>query len=106
MPYQHDPNGDNHAEYYSSLAYAYYLSGDLVRAQEWYENTLSLTYGRLIFGEFYANSHFMLGKIYEQRGMNAEAIRSYRTFLDLLQEADSTTPDLEEARQSLVALLD
>jgi len=30
----------------------------------------------------------MLGKIYEQRGMNAEAIRSYRTFLDLWREAE------------------
>jgi tetratricopeptide (TPR) repeat protein len=105
VPYQHDPNGDDHAEYYSSLAYAYYLSGDLARAQEWYENTLSLTYGRLFFGEFFAKSHFMLGQIYEQRGMNAEAIRSYRTFLDLLREADSTTPDLEEARRALADLL-
>jgi len=60
----------------------------------------------LLYGHIYAKSHFMLGKIYEQRGMNAEAIRSYRTFLDLWREADSTTPDLEEAKQSLAALLD
>jgi len=62
LPYQHEPNGDDHAWVYSSLAYAYYLSDDLARAQEWYENTLSLTYGRLVFGEFYAKSQFMLGK--------------------------------------------
>ena len=48
----------------------------------------------------------MLGKIHEARGTSAEAIRSYRTFLDLRREADSTTPDLEEAKQSLAALLD
>jgi tetratricopeptide (TPR) repeat protein len=106
LPHQHNPNGDNHAEYYSSLAYAYYLSGDLAKAQEWYENVLSLTFGRLSSGDFYAKSHFMLGKIYEQRGMNAEAIRSYRTFLDLWRDADSAAPDLEEAQQSLAALLD
>ncbi len=106
VPYQHRLDGDEHAVYYSSLAYAYYLSGDLARAQEWYENILSLTTGRLWYGHLYAKSHFMLGKIYEQRGMNAEAIRSYRTFLDLLREADSTTPDFEEAKQSLAALLD
>jgi len=106
MPYQYYPDGDNHAVVYNPLAYAYYLSGDLARAQEWYENTLSLTYGRLIYGEFYANSHFMLGKIYEQRGMNAEAIRSYRTFLDLWREADAGIPEIEEAKQSLAALLD
>ncbi len=106
LPYQHDPNRDEHATAYGSLAYAYYLSGDLARAQEWYENTLSLTSGRLFYGDIYAKSHFMLGQIYEQRGMNAEAIRSYRTFLDLWREADSTAPDLEEAKQSLAALLD
>jgi len=38
--------------------------------------------------------------------MNAEATRSYGAFLDLWRDADSTTPDLEEAKQSLAALLD
>jgi len=60
-----------------------------------------LTSGRLDYDVIYAKSHFMLGKIYEQRGMNAEAIRSYRTFLDLWREADSTAPDLEEAKRAL-----
>jgi len=106
MPHQYHHDGDNHAVVYTALANAYYLSGDLARAQEWYENTLSLTYGRLIFGEFYAKSHFMLGKIYEQRGMNAEAIRSYHKFLDLWREADPGVPEIEEAKRSLVALLD
>ena len=61
--------------------------------------------GRLWFGDIYAKGHFMLGKIYEQRGMTAEAIRSYRTFLDLWQEADSTAPDIEEAKRALADLL-
>jgi hypothetical protein len=38
--------------------------------------------------------------------MNAEAIRSYRTFLDLWREADLQAPELEEAKRSLAALLD
>jgi hypothetical protein len=75
-------------------------------AQEWYENILALTSGRLDFGDIYAKGHFMLGQIYEQRGMNAEAIRSYRTFLNLWREADIQTPELEEAKRSLAALLD
>jgi len=37
--------------------------------------------------------------------MNAEAIRSYRAFLDLLREADSTAPDIEEAKRALADLL-
>ena len=105
LPHQYVPNGDPHALYYSSLAYAYYLSGDIGKAQEWYENVLALTSGRLIHGTRYVKSHFMLGKIYQRRGMNAEAIRSYRTFLDLWREADSTTPEIEEAKRSLAELL-
>jgi tetratricopeptide (TPR) repeat protein len=105
LPYQYDPDGHNHAEYYNSLAYAYYLSGEIGKAQEWYENILALTSGRLGSGDIYAKSHFMLGKIYEQRGMNAEAIRSYRSFLDLWREADSTTPEVNEAKRSLSELL-
>ena len=105
LPYQLAPGGEEHAWSYSSLANAYYLSGDLAGAQEWYENILSLTSGRLGSGNLYAKSYFMLGKIYEQRGMNAEAIRSYRTFLDLWREADSTAPDVEEAKRALTGLL-
>ena len=105
LPYQHEPDGDEHAPYYGSLAYAYYLSGDVARAQEWYENIQLLTSGRMLFGDIYAKSHFMLGKIYEQRGMDAEAIRSYRKFLDLWGQADPTVPEVEEARRSLAALL-
>ncbi len=105
VPYQHNLNGDSHAWYYSSLANAYYLSGEIGKAQEWYENILALTTGRLYYGEIYAKSHLMLGKIYEQRGMDAEAIRSYRTFLDLWREADSTAPDVEEAKRALANLL-
>jgi tetratricopeptide (TPR) repeat protein len=106
VPYEYHPDGDNHAEYYTSLAYAYYLSGDLAAAREWYEATLSLTYGRLWYGHLYARSYLMLGKIHEQRGMGAEAIRSYRAFLDLWREADAGTPEIDEAKRSLEALLD
>jgi tetratricopeptide (TPR) repeat protein len=106
VAFQHLANPENHAGHYDSLAYAYYLSGDLAGAQEWYEKIHALTTGRLGSGEIYAKSYFMLGKIYEKRGMNAEAIRSYRTFLDLWREADSTAPDIEEAKRALANLLD
>jgi tetratricopeptide (TPR) repeat protein len=106
LPHQHERNGDEHAPYYSSLGYAHYLSDDLGNAQEWYEKVLALTSGRLRYGDFYAKSHFMLGRIHQQRGQAAEAIKSYRTFLDLWQEADGQMPELEEARRSLAALLD
>ena len=64
-----------------------------------------LSVGRQGWGNIFAKSHFMLGKIYEQQGMNAEAIRSYRTFLDLWREADSTAPDIDEAKRALANLV-
>jgi tetratricopeptide (TPR) repeat protein len=105
LPYQHQAGPENHAVFYNSLAYAYYLSGDLAKAQKWYEIILALTTGRLGAGNIYAKSFFMLGKIHEQRGANAEAVQCYRTFLDLWCEADSTAPDIEEAKGALANLL-
>jgi tetratricopeptide (TPR) repeat protein len=106
LPHQYVPNGDPHALYYSSLADAYFRSGETGKAREWYENVLALTSGRLIHGTRFVKSHFMLGKIYQQRGLKGEAIRSYRTFLDLWREADAAIPEIEEARRSLAELLD
>jgi tetratricopeptide (TPR) repeat protein len=105
LPYQNGPDADAQAFYYSPLAYAYFLSGDMGKAQEWYEKILALTTGRLDDGENYAKSHFMLGKIYRRQGMKAGAIRSYRTFLDIWREADAGVPEIEEAKRSLAALL-
>ena len=106
LPYQHQAGPENHAVFYNSLAYAYYLSDEIGKAQEWYEDILELTTGRLGAGMTYAESHYMLGQIYERRGMNLEAIRSYQAFLDLWREADSTAPDIEEAKSALANLLD
>lgn len=106
LPSQFERNGDEQAPYFSSLAHAYYLSGDMGMAQEWYEKTVALTFGRLGFGEAYAESLFMLGRIFEQQGMNAEAIQSYRTFRDLRREADFMKPEVKEAKRSLATLLD
>ena len=106
LPHQYSPYGDAHAWYYDALAHAYYLAGDLEKAQAWYEDVQALTGGRLVSGIPYTESFLMLGKIYEHRGMDAEAIRMYHTYLDLRREADSPTPEIEEAKQSLAALLD
>jgi tetratricopeptide (TPR) repeat protein len=104
LPHQHDPKTDAHAHYYSALARAYYLSDDMVNAQQWYEKILWLTSGWATDTDVWVKSHFMLGKIYERRGMKAEAIRSYRTFLDLWQEADFAEVELDDARKSLARL--
>jgi lipopolysaccharide biosynthesis regulator YciM len=91
--------------YFSSLAHAHYLSGDVAKAQEWNEKILALTSGRLDAGDVYAKSHLILGQIYRQRGMKVKAIRMYRMFLDLWHRADTPSLEIEEAEQSLAELV-
>jgi hypothetical protein len=46
----------------------------------------------------------MLGKIYEQKGLNAKAIEHYERFLDLWKDADSGIAEVEDARERLAGL--
>ena len=106
LPHQYEPDGDSLAPYFSALANASAAAGDLARAREWYEATLNLTSGRLIFGDTYATSHLRLGEILQQQGREADATRSYQAFLDLWRDADPSRPELAQARRSLAALSD
>jgi tetratricopeptide (TPR) repeat protein len=105
LPFQHEiEGGDEHALFYDSLAFAFYIAGDLEKAREHYENIHSLTTGRLNFGAIYAKSYFMLGKIYEQKRWMGKAIESYEKFLHLWKDADSGIPEIEQASRRLAAL--
>ena len=46
----------------------------------------------------------MLGRIYEQKGWQGKAIENFEKFLDLWKDADQGIPEVEEARQHLIAL--
>ena len=70
MPSPCDPD-DRHALFIDSLASAYYKSGDLKKALKEYEKITALAKGRLFFGDIYAKSFSMLGKICEQQGNKA-----------------------------------
>jgi serine/threonine protein kinase/Tfp pilus assembly protein PilF len=50
------------------LADVFFISGDLDRAQDEYEKIRRLTMGRLRFGDIYAKSFYMTGRIFEQQG--------------------------------------
>jgi tetratricopeptide (TPR) repeat protein len=65
------------------LAMAYYHAGDLDAARVEFESILSMTEGRLYYGDVYAKAFYMLGKIHEQQGSTAKAIEHYEKFLDL-----------------------
>jgi tetratricopeptide (TPR) repeat protein len=104
LPYQSDHMGDEHAPFYDSLALAFFRAKDYENARKWYEKILDLTLGRIDYGDIYAKSFFMLGKIYEQKGWKGKAIESYQKFLDLWKDADPDIPEIEDARRRLTAL--
>jgi tetratricopeptide (TPR) repeat protein len=87
------------ADFIDSLALVYYKTGDLDKAREEYERITSLTTGRLNYGDIYAKSFYMLGKIYEEQGDKAKAIEHYEKFLSLWKDADPGIAEVDDARE-------
>jgi tetratricopeptide (TPR) repeat protein len=106
LPYQYDPEGDEHAPFYDSLALAFFRAGDYENARKWYDKVIDLTSGRICYGDNYAKSFFMLGRIYEKKDWKGKAIESYGKFLDLWNDGDPDIPEIEDARLRLIALAD
>jgi tetratricopeptide (TPR) repeat protein len=105
LPYQYEPDlVDNHAMYYDSLALAFYEAKKYESAQTWYKKIRNLTSGRIYYGDIYAKSFFMMGKIHEQKGDEAKAIEHYKKFLDLWKNADPGIAEVDDARERLVRL--
>jgi len=102
----HSISGINneHGVYLDSLALAYYRTGELDKAKEEYERITRLTTGRLYYGDIYAKSFYMLGKIYEEKGWEGKAIEQYEKFLDLWKNADPGFFEIDDARQRLTGL--
>jgi tetratricopeptide (TPR) repeat protein len=88
-----------HAFFMEPLAFAYYKSGNLNKAIQQYGKIISLTIGRLNYGDIYAKSYYMLGKIYEEQGNTAKAIEHYEKFLDLWKDADPGIAEVSDARE-------
>lgn len=83
---------------------AYYEVGNLEKAKEEYEKIISLSTGRLSYGDIYAKSFYMLGKLFEQKGWKGKAIEHYEKFLDLWKGADPGIADIEDAKKRLMSL--
>jgi len=104
LPSENDPDYDYHASFIEPLALAHFKAGDLENARAEYERIISLTLGRLGFGDIYAKSFYMLGKIYEEKVWKGKAIEHYQKFLDLWKEADPGIAEVEDARKQLAGL--
>jgi tetratricopeptide (TPR) repeat protein len=104
LPHEHAESGDDQALYSEPLALAYFKAGDLENARDQYEKITGLTSGRLRYGDIYAKSFYMLGRIFEQKGDAAKARLNYQRFLDLWKNADPGLPEVEDARARLARL--
>jgi serine/threonine protein kinase/tetratricopeptide (TPR) repeat protein len=93
-----------HAFFIDPLAQTYYEAGEMDKARETYTRINRFTLGRLWWGDIYAKSYYMLGKIWEQKGDTAKAIEHYEKFLDLWKEADPGIAEVEDARKRLDGL--
>jgi len=106
LPSQYSPLGvgDDQALFLDSLALAYYKAGDIEKAREEYERITKLTTGRIFYGDIYAKSFYMMGKIYEQKGWKGKAIDQYEKFLNLWKDADAGIDEVEDAKKRLAGL--
>ncbi|MDH5705118.1 MAG: protein kinase [Candidatus Aminicenantes bacterium] len=103
LPAQSDPEFGQ-ALFFEPLALAYFEAGDLEEAQKEHERIIALTTGRLLYGDIYARSFYMLGRIYEQKGMTKQASEHYEKFLSLWKDADSGIIEISDAKKRLSAL--
>jgi tetratricopeptide (TPR) repeat protein len=92
------------AFFIDSLASAYYKSGDLKKALQEYEKITTLTTARLLIGDIYAKSFYMLGKIAEDKAEKVKACEHYQRFIDLWKDANPGIPEVEDARKRLEGL--
>jgi tetratricopeptide (TPR) repeat protein len=104
LDFQYASTSDEHALFIDPLALAFYKSGNLDEAREQYEKIAQLTTGRLYYGDIYAGSFYMLGKIAEQQTDKLRARENFRKFLDLWKDADVGQPEVEDARKRLASL--
>jgi tetratricopeptide (TPR) repeat protein/TolB-like protein len=103
LPYQHD-FGDDHAVFMAALASGYERAGEIDKARQEYEEISRLTCGRFFYGDIYAKSFYLLGKIAEQKGDKNTAIVKFQKFLSLWKDADPGLPEVDDAKKRLARL--
>lgn len=100
LPHQMDMY-DLHAFYLNSLADVYFRMDDLENAEIYYIKITAMTTGMLLWGDIYARSYYMLGKISQMKNQKNQAVKYYKKFLDLWQDADPILPEMNEVREQL-----
>ena len=94
----------SNALFSSSLAQAYYLSGQHKKAQEEYTRILNLKSGIKGYGDLITKSHYMLGIILKELGQKEDAIQNFKKFLELWKNSNPDLPEKANAQKQLTTL--
>jgi serine/threonine protein kinase/Tfp pilus assembly protein PilF len=86
------------------LARAYLEKGDLDRAIAEYEKLVNFDPASRARFLIHPELHYRLAKLYEQKGMNSQAIEQYQKFLELWKDTDPGLPEVVDARKRLEKL--
>ncbi len=97
---------DDHIFFLDSLASSYYHNKDWTKAQKEYEKIVSLTTGRLRWGDKYALGLYTMGKIHQMNGDKEKAKDSYQRFLEIWENADTDLTQIQDAEKQLASLKD
>jgi serine/threonine protein kinase/predicted Zn-dependent protease len=89
-----------HREYYKyTLAEAYLSMGKT-------EDAIRVCQEIITDNPNWAKSHYLLGRIYEQNGSVNNALKSFKTFLEIWQDADKNLPEIIYAEQQIQSYSD
>ena len=87
-----------------SIAISYLRKGDMDKAISNYGQLISRHKTGGEHQEYWIQTHYTLGKIYDDMGDKAKAVHCYEDFLNLWKEADADIPILIDAKKRLALL--
>jgi tetratricopeptide (TPR) repeat protein len=95
---------DMQAKRFFALGQGQHKVGDFNEAQKAYAEIFSMTLGRNYYPHFYVLAFYELGRVFQDQGNTAEAIKHYKKFLDLWKDADPGLPEVEDVKKRLTGL--
>jgi tetratricopeptide (TPR) repeat protein len=87
-----------------TLARAYYKKGELDKAIEAYEHIVTYDPNGTERRFLHPRYHYLLAKLYEEKGLSGKAVAEYEKYLDLWKLAEPGDPQVEDAKKRLAEL--